>query len=673
MRKLIALLLAVLLMVPVFPDDRWLSNLDVGGDPFAGARGYSGGGVTIVGSTGNVSIGGDLVVDGSLSLDDLTVLGALAVNGAALTSDDATFALLNVTPTTINFGGAAAINISGSGLMTTILGSLTVDENIIGFGPSHTFGLTDTIAAIVRIRGHATSSNTGGQILIDTAADFDTTINHYIMQAFQDDFFFGPSNNEDALKFNGATGAWEFTVTTPTLFAGDIAANGGDITSTGALAISSGGGGNLTFTAASQFSIFAVSNSQITSNANITIDIDTDANQGSRTFSVTHDNGAGLLFNVSETGLVSVPGTFTVDGTVIFNSSFTLATDFGVGTSTPGIDIAGGTTDYPANDTLIHIKDSSENAVLVIEGETSAIADWIDLGGGTNDKIFRIDVDGGLVTFSSLNDDLTANSSMMNFDLGTGVIDFDVSTITGPSGTLNLFETTTSVINFGGNASVLIGKSGLFSIVRGPLLLNELTRHGDASNNLYVQADGFTTLNGTGRAVMELSHGAVDLLGPGPGSPPTGPNLTGHAFTLDFDATVDKEVFMTMEMPHNWAVGTTIKVNFHWAPIDNGAGTVTWGVETKILTPGSDLLTEASIATQIITDDTQTTQDEFLVSDMITIDTSGVSAGDFLSLRIFRDADASEGGADDDYASDAQLVAFHIEYIVDGFGSDEAW
>lgn len=197
---------------------------------------------------------------------------------------------------------------------------------------------------------------------------------------------------------------------------------------------------------------------------------------------------------------------------------------------------------------------------------------------------------------------------------------------------------------------------------------------GDGTNDLLIAADGFTTLAGTARAVLEMQHNALDLIGPGPGSPPAGPNLTGHTFTLDFSPTADEEVFTTMELPHNWAVGTDIKVNFHWAPIDNGVGTVTWGVETKIITPESGTLTEASVATQIVTDDTSgTTQDEFLESGLIIIDLSGASIGDFLALRIFRDADASEGDADDDYGSDAQLAAFHMKFIVDSFGTDEAW
>ena len=69
------------------------------------------------GTTGVLAVTGDVVVG-----DDL------AVNGNALTSDDATFGLLDVTPTLINFGGNASVNVGKTGLFTTVIGKLNVDE-----------------------------------------------------------------------------------------------------------------------------------------------------------------------------------------------------------------------------------------------------------------------------------------------------------------------------------------------------------------------------------------------------------------------------------------------------------------------------------------------------------------------------------------------------------------
>lgn len=58
----------------------------------------------------------DLRTTANVTFNNITAAGTLAVNGASITTDDTTFALLNATATTINFGGAATtLNIGASG------------------------------------------------------------------------------------------------------------------------------------------------------------------------------------------------------------------------------------------------------------------------------------------------------------------------------------------------------------------------------------------------------------------------------------------------------------------------------------------------------------------------------------------------------------------------------
>ena len=75
--------------------------------------------------TFDITIAEDLLVNGT---SGSTYAGPLAINGAAMTSDDATFALLDITPTKIDFGGNAAVDIGKTGLATVVKGSLNVDE-----------------------------------------------------------------------------------------------------------------------------------------------------------------------------------------------------------------------------------------------------------------------------------------------------------------------------------------------------------------------------------------------------------------------------------------------------------------------------------------------------------------------------------------------------------------
>jgi len=94
--------------------------------------------------------------------------------------------------------------------------NLNIDNNISGTGnlniqgSSSLFGVNDTTSHLMKLRGDGTGSNTGGRFQVDTAADHDTTITAYLFQAFQDDLFIGPSNDTDALEYDGGTQIWNF-------------------------------------------------------------------------------------------------------------------------------------------------------------------------------------------------------------------------------------------------------------------------------------------------------------------------------------------------------------------------------------------------------------------------------------------------------------------------------
>lgn len=77
---------------------------------------------------------------------DMVVTGDMAINGNVLTSNDATFGLLDVTPTKINFGGAAAIDLGASGLACVFKGTLNVDEAV-------TFDTTLGVTGVTTLTG----------------------------------------------------------------------------------------------------------------------------------------------------------------------------------------------------------------------------------------------------------------------------------------------------------------------------------------------------------------------------------------------------------------------------------------------------------------------------------------------------------------------------------------
>ena len=93
--------------------------------------------------------------------------GTLAVNGAAITSDDTTFGLLDATVTTVNaFGAATTVDIGAATGTTSIKNNAVVDGTLAVNGAAittddTTFGLLDATATTVNAFGAATTVDIG--------------------------------------------------------------------------------------------------------------------------------------------------------------------------------------------------------------------------------------------------------------------------------------------------------------------------------------------------------------------------------------------------------------------------------------------------------------------------------------------------------------------------------
>lgn len=194
---------------------------------------------------------------------------------------------------------------------------------------------------------------------------------------------------------------------------------------------------------------------------------------------------------------------------------------------------------------------------------------------------------------------------------------------------------------------------------------------GDGTNYTHIAADGFATWNGTARATEDMHFDPSNLKIPAANAPQAAE--IGLTPVFLFDKTADEELRGAVEIPHNYDSGTDLQAHFHWAPVDADAGDVTWGIEWHTTTADNDeILTEAT-TTQIVVDATGSRQDEHLLSGNITLDGTGLIGEMYLHFRIFRDANASEGGASDTYDDDAALISFDIEYMKGSLGVDRQW
>jgi len=142
-------------------------------------------------------------------------------------------------------------------------------------------------------------------------------------------------------------------------------------------------------------------------------------------------------------------------------------------------------------------------------------------------------------------------------------------------------------------------------------------------------------------------------------------------YAYRFDATTPEEVFFSVQIPHNYMLGSDLDAHVHWVPTADGTSgqVVSWGLEYTIANIG-DVFGNTSIAygnTHIPADDVLA-QDKHYLTEVTTIDGSGIdSVSTMLMCRLFRDAGGA--GKTDDYASDAALLEFDLHYQIDSLGS----
>ena len=133
---------------------------------------------------------------------------------------------------------------------------------------------------------------------------------------------------------------------------------------------------------------------------------------------------------------------------------------------------------------------------------------------------------------------------------------------------------------------------------------------------------------------------------------------------MAFDGTTDAYAFINLIMPPTWD-RSTIKLKFHWNPATGctQGDIVTWGVDGVSLSNDDDI-DGAAHGTSVTVDDAVTAGEEgdlhvSAATGAVTI--AGTPAlGDIINLRVYRDADGSEGS--DDMAEDAWLLGVTIQY-----------
>lgn len=149
---------------------------------------------------------------------------------------------------------------------------------------------------------------------------------------------------------------------------------------------------------------------------------------------------------------------------------------------------------------------------------------------------------------------------------------------------------------------------------------------------------------------------------------PDATNPPGMAFTtgrpyLTFDGgSTDEICYITFRLPSDYASGATLKLQWSGSTSTTTSHTVKWGCAVMALTPDVDgaFDSDSYDTDNTVTDDILGTTAKRIQEASITLTNfdSG-AAGDYVSLKIFRDA--SDTGTDD-LPEDAWLFALSFEY-----------
>ncbi|UTS52182.1 tail fiber protein [Synechococcus phage BUCT-ZZ01] len=319
-----------------------------------------------------------------------TITGDIAANGGDITTTATTFNLVNATATTVNFAGAATALTIGA---TT--GTMTLRNATVAVTNALTVGTTATITGDLAVNGgDLTTTATTFNLLVTNA----TTVN--FAQAATT-MSIGAVTGTTTVRNTLAANA--LTITTNGTITGDLAVNGGDLTTTATTF-------NLVDTTATTINFGGAA---------------TTLNIGATT------GNTNILNNANVTGNLSVTGNLTVNGTTTI-----------------------------VNSTVVSIDDP----VFTLGGDTApTIDDNKDRGiefrwhNGTTAKIgfFGFDDSTGFFTFIP---DATNTSEVFAGTKGT----LDVTSITGSAATLTTARTitlsgdVTGSVAFDGSTNVTI-------------------------------------------------------------------------------------------------------------------------------------------------------------------------------------------------------------------------
>ena len=154
-----------------------------------------------------------------------------------------------------------------------------------------------------------------------------------------------------------------------------------------------------------------------------------------------------------------------------------------------------------------------------------------------------------------------------------------------------------------------------------------------------------------------------------PGASGTGPTHNTSDGTLEFDWLTTENIFVHIQFPHRWLIGSTISPHLHWMKSTSASGGVSWKMRYKWANIGATFgaFSAWDEATVYVSDDD--TADHQALAEFSEISGTGKTLSSMMIVELQRDHDDTG----DTYAALAKLLEFDIHIQIDSFGSDHEY
>jgi hypothetical protein len=212
------------------------------------------------------------------------------------------------------------------------------------------------------------------------------------------------------------------------------------------------------------------------------------------------------------------------------------------------------------------------------------------------------------------------------------------------------------------------------------LALTSAAQEVKINNNLAVEADGTLRMDGSA-TVWDDVMVFPDATNRGNSNAPvwggTGElffkrNVAGTSqgvFLWMFSATIEQELYFTVQIPHSYKVGTSLYPHVHWTTkTGTPSGTdVVWGLEYSAVAiggsfPNTSILTANSVISAV---GTPTGTGQHLITSLGAISGTGFGISTILVCRVYRVAT----DVNDTFANEAGILGIDFHYEMDTQGS----